>query len=110
MKKLNANGLKVLKIVHLFFVAIWVGGNISAVLLSFMPLIAQDNTLLGIYLAMEFIDYFVIIPGSLGCLITGIMYGIWTRWGFFKFKWISAKWVVMIIQRRFFGAVGWFKC
>ena len=61
MKKLNANGLKVLKIVHLFFVAIWVGGNISAVLLSFMPLIAQDNTLLGIYLAMEFIDYFVML-------------------------------------------------
>ena len=31
-------------------------------------------------------------------MITGIIYGIWTRWGFFKFKWIYAKWVVMIIQ------------
>lgn len=98
MKKLNVKGQKILKITHLSFVALWVGGNISAVVLSFLPLIVQDNTLLGIYIAMEFIDYLVIVPGSLGCLITGIIYGIWTRWGFFKFKWICAKWVVMIIQ------------
>lgn len=38
MIKLNAKGQKILKIVHLFFVALWVGGNISAVLLSFMTL------------------------------------------------------------------------
>lgn len=98
MKKLNANGVKILKIIHLFFVALWVGGGISAILVSFMPFMAQADTILGIYLAMEFIDYFAIIPGSLGCLITGIIYGVWTNWGFFKFRWVTVKWIVMVIQ------------
>lgn len=104
MKKLKANGQKILKIVHLFFVALWVGGCISAVLISFMPSMAQTNTILGIYLALEFIDYFVIIPGSSGCLITGIIYGLWTKWGFFKFKWVSVKWGLMVIQMIIGGA------
>jgi len=98
MKKLRANKLKTLKIVHLFFIALWFGGGISAVLISFLPSMANPEAIMGIYLAMEFIDYYAIVTGSLGCLITGIIYGVWTHWGFFKFKWVSAKWVVMIIQ------------
>jgi hypothetical protein len=97
-RKLKGRGLKTLKFVHLFFVALWVGGNISAVLLSLLSSGVNTDTLLGVYLAMEFIDYRTIIPGSAGCLIVGIIYGIWTGWGFFKFRWISVKWGVMIVQ------------
>jgi hypothetical protein len=96
--QLKSKSLKTLKVVHLMFVALWVGGNVSAVLLSFLATSATTDAVLGIYLAMEVVDYWIIIPGSSGCLITGIVYGIWTKWGFFKHPWIIVKWVVMIVQ------------
>ena len=29
-------------------------------------------------------------------MLTGIAYGIWSKWGFFKHQWITVKWVLTI--------------
>jgi len=44
------------------------------------------------------IDDFIIIPGAIGCLLTGLLYSVFTKWGFTKFYWIIFKWVMIILQ------------
>jgi len=47
---------------------------------------------------MKVIDDFIVIPSAFGTLITGLLFSWFTPWGFFKFKWITVKWIVIVIQ------------
>ena len=47
---------------------------------------------------LEAIDMQILVPGAVGCLVTGIVYGIFTNWGFFKHKWLVLKWVLTIFM------------
>ncbi len=98
MKKLGGIGLRWLKIIHLFFVATWVGGGISLMLIFFAARPSGGDELYGINMSMKLIDDFIIIPGANGCLLTGLIYGIWSNWGFFKHNWLTVKWVMTVAQ------------
>ena len=39
----------------------------------------DGRELYGILATMDFIDFFVIIPGAIGCLLTALFYSIWTN-------------------------------
>ena len=94
MKTLGTKGIKYLKIAHLFFVIVWFGGGI-ALSVSAIASIAQSND--AIYmrsLILQIIDDYLIIPGAIGCLLTGLIYGIWSKWGFFKHRWLTVKWIL----------------
>ena len=45
---------------------------------------------------MDFIHIFVIIPGAIGVLLTGVVFSLWTNWGWFRHNWISVKWVICL--------------
>ena len=36
-------------------------------------------------------------PGAGGCLATGLIYSLYGKWGFFKFRWITLKYVINIL-------------
>ena len=98
MKKFNASQMRILKIVHIFFFIMWIGGGIALTTLMFVadPLLADD-----IYMkfrSMQIVDDLLIIPGALGCLLVGIIYGAFTNWGFFKHNWLTVKWILTILQ------------
>jgi hypothetical protein len=38
----------------------------------------------------------VVIPGAIGSLLTGLIYSIFTQWGFFKHNWLTFKWIVTL--------------
>ena len=62
------------------------------------PAAVSEGMLYGLNTASHLIDFWIIVIfGVLGCLITGIFYGIFTSWGFFKYKWIILKWVIMAV-------------
>lgn len=94
MKNLSANQQKWLKAIHLFFACLWVGGAFSITLMGFLLKAKDGGELYGQNFAKLIIDYFVIIPGAMGCLATGILYAVFTRWGWFKHTWIIAKWCI----------------
>ncbi|MFW6236726.1 MAG: hypothetical protein ACOC24_08060 [Desulfovibrionales bacterium] len=97
MKTLSPKSQKWLKALHLCFVAMWVGGGIALVLMvRFMGAAEFDMELYGVNRAMRFVDDFIIIPGAFGCLLTGLVYSVWTRWGFIRHGWIACKWVINI--------------
>ena len=96
MRRLNLNNQKWLKILHLFFASLWVAGVLALMLMVFF-LHAKDNqTLYGINLAKKFVDDFIVVPGAIGCLLTSIAYSMFTHLGWFRYRWITIKWVITI--------------
>lgn len=98
MLKLKKKGLKWLKGFHMLAVACWIGGAVSLVLLYFLKGDVDDGGVLyGINQSIHFVDMqVVVIPGAFGCLLTGLIYSIFSNWGFFKHNWLIFKWIVTI--------------
>jgi hypothetical protein len=96
MKKLSAKGQKWLKSVHIFFACIWIGAGVSLILMQLALTGTTDGMLSGIDVSMKFIDDFIIIPGAFGSLITGLLYSLFTNWGFFKHNWVTVKWIINV--------------
>ena len=93
---LSALGMKLLKVFHFIFIMMWTIGVVFMSILNwkseslFPKFIYNQETSL-------FIDYVFVIPGAVGAVITGVIYGIKTNWGFFKYKWITVKWILGIL-------------
>jgi hypothetical protein len=85
---------KWLKLFHVLFSSLWVGGAISLVLMGFLLGASTGAELYGISMAKKFVDDFIVIPGAFGCLITGVLYSTGTDWGWFKHRWITVKWII----------------
>ncbi len=96
MKKLSGRGQRWLKGLHTLSACMWVGAAIVLTTrqLSMNP--ENDGHLYGILATMDFIDIYIIIPGAMGVLLTGIIYSVWTHWGWFRHNWITVKWVICI--------------
>ena len=98
MPKLSAKGLKWVKGFHLVTVSCWIGGGVSLILLYFLKNgVENGNILYGINQSIHHVDIaVVVIPGALGCLITGLIYSSFSNWGFFKHGWMIFKWIVTV--------------
>ena len=97
MKKISGKGNKILKIAHLLFAFMWIGGAISMSVLLLTTSPQESHELYMRSLALKLIDDWLIIPGAICISITGIIYGIWTNWGFFKHRWVVVKWILNIL-------------
>lgn len=96
MKKLNAKELKTLKLLHIIYAMLWTVGVLAMVLLLLLEVQSGDELFIK-YKAVRLIDNALVIPSAIITVLIGIFYGIKTNWGFFKFKWITVKWIVSII-------------
>lgn len=45
---------------------------------------------------LEIIDNFAMVPGGIATFIIGLVYGFFTGYGFFKYKWLIVKWALTI--------------
>lgn len=98
MKKLKPNEVKLLKTFHLLFAIMWICGGIALILGQYIATPQTGDELYMKLRMLQIVDDWIIIPGAIGCLLTGIVYGIWTNWGFFKHRWITVKWVLTVAQ------------
>jgi len=80
-------------------VSCWIGGAVALILLSLLKdNVGNGGVLYGINQSIHHVDMVVVvIPGAFGCLITGLVYGIFSNWGFFKHNWMIFKWIVTVI-------------
>lgn len=62
--------------------------------------IPSDNpALLPAYAhAMRLMDDMLIISGAMGCLVTGLVYSIFTKWGFLRHAWVATKWLITLFM------------
>lgn len=83
---------------HLFFAILWIGGGLALVIILFLIEPTSGDELYMKSRIIQVIDDFLIVPGALASFFIGIVYGVWTNWGFFKHKWITLKWILTIAQ------------
>jgi len=98
MPKLKAKGLQWLKGFHLLAVSCWIGVAVSLISLYFLKKPVTDGAVLyGINQSIHHVDMsIVVVPGAIGCLLTGLGYSLFSNWGFFKHKWLTFKWIVTV--------------
>lgn len=98
MRKLNPQGVKILKMFHIFFGFAWIFGVIG---LLTVLLVTNPQTGDELYMRsriVQILDDYLIIGGAIGAFFTGLIYSIWTNWGFFKHNWITVKWILILLQ------------
>ena len=58
----------------------------------------SGDEIYAINASLKILDDYVIIPAALGSLFTGFLFSCFTNWGFFKFDWITVKWIFTVAQ------------
>jgi hypothetical protein len=93
MKQMSASNQKWLKGIHLVVAGLWLS---CVILLLALPLVARNITG-GDELYMynhiyHFVDMYVLTPAAVATLLTGLVFSLFTRWGFFRHGWLVYKW------------------
>ena len=95
--QLSTTHQKALKAVHLVVASIWLT---CVLLLALLPTLSSklntDDKIYMYNLIYHFIDMFVLSPAAVLTISTGLIYSVWTKWGFFKHGWLIYKWVVSL--------------
>ncbi len=85
-----------LKGIHILFTSAWVGAAVCMIMLMFIGR-PTDGSVVASWLNMlKLIDDWVIIPAAMGSLLTGLLISWLTPWGFFKWRWVTVKWIATI--------------
>ncbi len=101
---LGKKGYRFLKFAHLIFAALWLGGTLAVFLRVIIGHPQSDGEIRAIYETAKLIDDIILIPGVLGCFVSGLVFSIFTNWGFFKQKWILVKYIINLEDIIFGGA------
>ncbi len=76
----------------------WFGAVIAFLALSVAGLTSQDpETVRGAYLVMELTGWVVLVPLSLGSLVTGLVCSLGSSWGLFRHYWVLFKLVINLV-------------
>ncbi len=97
MKQFTVKQQRWLKGFHLLSVSIWLTCGI--VMLSFSHIASEINSGDQLYMLnylTDFIDMKILVPAAIFTLLTGLLYSVYTKWGFFKHRWLLFKWVVTV--------------
>jgi len=77
---------------HVTFSVGWLGAVAAFLVLSIAGLTTEDAEVVrGVYLSMNLISKFVIIPMCFAALATGLLQALGTPWGLFRYYWILLK-------------------
>ncbi|GAA4346237.1 hypothetical protein GCM10023185_00520 [Hymenobacter saemangeumensis] len=88
---------KLLLTAHLTFSVGWLGAVLVFLALALAGLRSPDAQLVrAAYQAMELSAFFVIVPASLGALLTGVAQALGTHWGLFRHYWVLVKLVLTV--------------
>lgn len=88
---------KVGLVAHVVLSVGWIGAVVSFLALSVIGLTSRDPELVrGVYLAMNVIGAFVIVPLSAAALLTGLVQSLGTQWGLFRYYWVSTKFALSV--------------
>lgn len=90
------NGRQWLKSLHLIVSVIWLGAAISMNLLRYGWAPTASGDLYAVDHGIAVIDNLVVVSAAWLSLLTGLLESWFTTWGFFKFRWVTVKWVLTL--------------
>ncbi|WP_216823540.1 hypothetical protein [Niastella vici] len=83
---------------HITFSIGWLGAVAAFLAISIAGLISQNAQMAqSLYLALELVGWYVIVPFCLASLLTGLVESLGTPWGFFRYYWIVVKLFLTIV-------------
>ena len=76
----------------------WLGAVVAFLGLAIVGLTSEHPaTVRGVYLVMEPVAWFVLVPLALASLLTGIVQSLGTAWGLFRHYWVVFKVLIAVI-------------
>src|SRR6476619_3489908 len=76
----------------------WIGAVMAYLVLVVAALMSPDSrTLQAVWIAMEVIGWYVIVPLALASLLTGLVMALGTQWGLFRHYWVVLSLVLTIL-------------
>jgi hypothetical protein len=98
MRKFGSLGLKFLKMFHILMIVLFLGGILSSFALLMKLDLSNFEDVHLAYKTFNIISDNVVKIGAQGTILLGAIYGIFTKWGFIKHKWLAVKWILFIAQ------------
>ncbi|HBK54002.1 MAG TPA: hypothetical protein DDZ44_08710 [Syntrophomonas wolfei] len=95
---MNKAGMRWIRILHIFSVSIWFGTVVcilGLVIMCFFQL--NKNDFLIIAPLVPKLYQKIVMPAAIFTIIQGIIYGFFSSWGFFKYKWVLLKWIFVLL-------------
>jgi hypothetical protein len=84
---------------HLTFSVGWIGTVIAYLALGVSAVTsADDQTIRAAWTAMEVTGWYVIVPLALTSLLTGLVMALGTKWGLFRYYWVSISFVLTVFS------------
>ena len=98
--KLGPNLRKLIRTIHVTVTVGWLGAVAGFLALAIVGLNSQDGQVVSaVYLSMDIITRYVIVPLSLvPLLLTGPLLSLGTPWGLFRHYWIIVKLVINVLS------------
>lgn len=76
----------------------WLGAVAVALALAVLGLTSQNAELVrSIYLVLEPIGWFVLVPLSMASLLTGLIQSLGTKWGLLRHYWVLTKLAITLV-------------
>ena len=76
----------------------WLGAVAGSLALAIAALVTDDErTMRGLYLALDVTGWFALVPLSLASLATGVIQGLGTKWGLFRYWWVVVKLLITVV-------------
>jgi len=90
-------GKRILLSFHIILISIWLGSLTSILLLQICKrsLPAAHFFVVDGFIFAVFDS--VIMYVSIAVAISGLLFSMFTKWGFFKFRWITVKWIAIFL-------------
>jgi hypothetical protein len=89
---LSPPGRKLALVAHVGSSVGWLGTVITSLALAVIGLASGDPWLVrGVYLVLEPLGWYALIPFSVASLLTGLIQSLGTRWGLLQHYWVAAK-------------------
>lgn len=96
--KLKKRGMQWLRVLHILSVSIWFGAVVCISGLAFICFFQlSEADFLTIAPLVPELYQKVVMPAALFTVFQGIVYGVFTNWGFFKYKWVLFKWILVLL-------------
>jgi hypothetical protein len=89
---LSPPGRKLALVAHVGSSVGWLGTVVTSLGLAVIGLASGDPDLVrGVYLVLEPLGWWALIPFSVASLVTGLIQSVGTRWGLLHHYWVVAK-------------------
>ena len=102
-------GMKWLRLLHLISISVWFGVTAAVAGLALVAFFQSTETEFSVIAPLITLLFRNVAgPLAIFVLIQGVIYGCWTKWGFFRQRWLLIKWlcIPLLIFSIAFGSIG----